>query len=103
MSDDRLVRCGGPGPRTGSQLGALDVLVSKAAYQMTIEGIEDLSTEQLLGTHYTSGFADRRIELSRRRFSCRRSLTSTCCDNGRWKPGCGRRRGAGVRSGGGEH
>ena len=42
---------------TVSQLGGLDVLVSNAAYQMTIEGIEDLSTEQLLRTYYTNVFA----------------------------------------------
>ncbi len=43
--------------RTVSELGGLDVLVSNAAYQMTIEGIEDLSTEQLLRTYYTNVFA----------------------------------------------
>jgi hypothetical protein len=43
--------------RTASELGGLDVLVSNAAYQMTIEGIEDLSTEQLLRTYYTNVFA----------------------------------------------
>ncbi len=42
---------------TVSELGGLDVLVSNAAYQMTIEGIEDLSTEQLLRTYYTNVFA----------------------------------------------
>ncbi|WP_243697668.1 SDR family NAD(P)-dependent oxidoreductase [Geodermatophilus obscurus] len=39
---------------TVSELGGLDVLVSNAAYQMTIE---DLSTEQLLRTYYTNVFA----------------------------------------------
>jgi NAD(P)-dependent dehydrogenase (short-subunit alcohol dehydrogenase family) len=43
--------------RTVSELGGLDVLVSNAAYQMTIEGIEDLSTEQLMRTYYTNVFA----------------------------------------------
>src|SRR3954452_2082652 len=37
--------------RTVSELGGIDVLVSNAAYQMAIEGIEDLSTEQLMRTH----------------------------------------------------
>jgi NAD(P)-dependent dehydrogenase (short-subunit alcohol dehydrogenase family) len=43
--------------RTVSELGGIDVLVSNAAYQMAIEGIEDLSTEQLLRTYYTNVFA----------------------------------------------
>jgi NAD(P)-dependent dehydrogenase (short-subunit alcohol dehydrogenase family) len=43
--------------RTVSELGGIDVLVSNAAYQMTIEGIEDLSTEQLMRTYYTNVFA----------------------------------------------
>jgi NAD(P)-dependent dehydrogenase (short-subunit alcohol dehydrogenase family) len=43
--------------RTVSELGGLDVLVSNAAYQMSIEGIEDLSTEQLLRTYHTNVFA----------------------------------------------
>jgi NAD(P)-dependent dehydrogenase (short-subunit alcohol dehydrogenase family) len=43
--------------RTVSELGGLDVLVSNAAYQMSIGGIEDLSTEQLLRTYYTNVFA----------------------------------------------
>ena len=43
--------------RTVSELGGIDVLVSNAAYQMSIEGIEDLSTEQLLRTYYTNVFA----------------------------------------------
>jgi NAD(P)-dependent dehydrogenase (short-subunit alcohol dehydrogenase family) len=43
--------------RTVSELGGLDVLVSDAAYQVSIEGIEDLSTEQLLRTYYTNVFA----------------------------------------------
>jgi hypothetical protein len=40
-----------------SELGGLDVLVSNAAYQMSIGGIEDLSTEQLLRTYTTNVFA----------------------------------------------
>jgi hypothetical protein len=43
--------------RTVSELGGLDVLVSNAAYQMSIGGIEDLSTEQLLRTYTTNVFA----------------------------------------------
>ncbi len=43
--------------RTVSQLGGLDVLVSNAAYQMSISGIEELTTEQLLRTYYTNVFA----------------------------------------------
>ncbi|SNR41886.1 SDR family oxidoreductase [Blastococcus mobilis] len=43
--------------RTVAELGGLDVLVSNAAYQMSIDGIEDLSTEQLLRTYYTNVFA----------------------------------------------
>jgi NAD(P)-dependent dehydrogenase (short-subunit alcohol dehydrogenase family) len=43
--------------RTVSELGGIDVLVSNAAYQMAIEGIEDLSTEQLMRTYYTNVFA----------------------------------------------
>ena len=43
--------------RTVSELGGIDVLVSNAAYQMTIGGIEDLTTEQLLRTYYTNVFA----------------------------------------------
>jgi NAD(P)-dependent dehydrogenase (short-subunit alcohol dehydrogenase family) len=43
--------------RTVSELGGIDVLVSNAAYQMAIEGIEDLSTEQLLRTFSTNVFA----------------------------------------------
>ena len=43
--------------RTVDELGGLDVLVSNAAYQMSISGIEDLSTEQLLRTYYTNVFA----------------------------------------------
>jgi NAD(P)-dependent dehydrogenase (short-subunit alcohol dehydrogenase family) len=31
--------------------------VSNAAYQMAIEGLEDLSTEQLMRTHHTNVFA----------------------------------------------
>jgi NAD(P)-dependent dehydrogenase (short-subunit alcohol dehydrogenase family) len=43
--------------RTVSELGGLDVLVSNAAYQMSIDGIEDLTTEQLLRIFYTNVFA----------------------------------------------
>ncbi|SDQ87968.1 SDR family oxidoreductase [Quadrisphaera sp. DSM 44207] len=43
--------------RTVAELGGLDVLVSNAAYQMAVEGIEDLSTEQLLRTYTTNVFA----------------------------------------------
>jgi NAD(P)-dependent dehydrogenase (short-subunit alcohol dehydrogenase family) len=43
--------------RTVSELRGLDVLVSNAAYQMSIDGSEDLSTEQLLRTYYTNVFA----------------------------------------------
>jgi NAD(P)-dependent dehydrogenase (short-subunit alcohol dehydrogenase family) len=49
--------CQGLVERTVSDLGGLDVLVSNAAYQMSIEGIEDLTTEQLLRTYYTNVFA----------------------------------------------
>ena len=43
--------------RTVTELGGLDVLVSNAAYQMTIGGIEELTTEQLMRTYYTNVFA----------------------------------------------
>jgi hypothetical protein len=43
--------------RTVSELGGIDVLVSNAAYQMSISGIEDLTTQQLLRTYYTNVFA----------------------------------------------
>jgi len=43
--------------RTVSELGGIDVLVSNAAYQMSIGGIEELTTEQLLRTYYTNVFA----------------------------------------------
>ncbi|MCW2699407.1 MAG: short-chain dehydrogenase/reductase, partial [Blastococcus sp.] len=43
--------------RTVSELGGIDVLVSNAAYQMSISGIEELTTEQLLRTYYTNVFA----------------------------------------------
>jgi len=49
--------CGQLVERTVAELGGLDVLVSNAAYQMAIEGIEDLSTEQLLRTFTTNVFA----------------------------------------------
>ena len=43
--------------RTVSELGGLDVLVSNAAYQMTVKGLEDLTTEQLMRTFTTNVFA----------------------------------------------
>ena len=43
--------------RTVSELGGIDVLVCNAAYQMAIEGIQDLSTEQLMRTCSTNVFA----------------------------------------------
>jgi hypothetical protein len=43
--------------RTVTELGGIDVLVSNAAYQMAIGGIEELTTEQLLRTYYTNVFA----------------------------------------------
>jgi NAD(P)-dependent dehydrogenase (short-subunit alcohol dehydrogenase family) len=43
--------------RTVSELGGIDVLVSNAAYQMAIDGIENLTTEQLLRTYTTNVFA----------------------------------------------
>ena len=49
--------CTGLVERTVSELGGLDVLVSNAAYQMSISGIEELTTEQLLRTYYTNVFA----------------------------------------------
>src|SRR4051794_24399101 len=39
------------------QLGGVDVLVNNAAYQMSLEGIESLTTEQLLRTYSTNVFA----------------------------------------------
>ncbi|NIZ91784.1 SDR family oxidoreductase [Kineococcus rubinsiae] len=49
--------CGELVERTVAELGGLDVLVSNAAYQMAIEGIADLSTEQLVRTFTTNVFA----------------------------------------------
>jgi NAD(P)-dependent dehydrogenase (short-subunit alcohol dehydrogenase family) len=43
--------------RAVSELGGLDILVNNAAYQMTIGGLEDLSTEQLIRTYTTNVFA----------------------------------------------
>lgn len=40
-----------------SRLGGLDVLVNNAAYQMSLDGIESLTTEQLLRTFTTNVFA----------------------------------------------
>jgi NAD(P)-dependent dehydrogenase (short-subunit alcohol dehydrogenase family) len=39
------------------ELGGLDILVNNAAYQMTIESIADLTTEQLVRTFTTNVFA----------------------------------------------
>ena len=43
--------------RAVSELGGLDVLVNNAAYQMGIEGLESLTTEQLERTYRTNVFA----------------------------------------------
>lgn len=43
--------------RAVSDLGGLDVLVSNAAYQMALDGIGSLTTEQLLRTFTTNVFA----------------------------------------------
>jgi NAD(P)-dependent dehydrogenase (short-subunit alcohol dehydrogenase family) len=43
--------------RAVHEFGGLDVLVNNAAYQMSVEGIADLSTEQLLRTFTTNVFA----------------------------------------------
>ena len=43
--------------RAVSELGGIDVLVNNAAYQLAIESITDLSTEQLLRTYSTNVFA----------------------------------------------
>lgn len=43
--------------RTVDELGGIDVLVNNAAYQMSVGGIEDLTTEQLLRTYSTNVFA----------------------------------------------
>ena len=42
---------------TVSQLGGIDILVNNAAYQMSIGGIEELTTEQLVRTYTTNVFA----------------------------------------------
>ncbi len=39
------------------ELGGIDLLVNNAAYQMTLEGLESLTTEQLLRTYRTNVFA----------------------------------------------
>ncbi len=39
------------------EFGRIDVLVNNAAYQMTFDGIENLSTEQLIRTYTTNVFA----------------------------------------------
>ena len=43
--------------RTVDELGGLDILVNNAAHQMSVEGLEDLSTEQLERTFRTNVFA----------------------------------------------
>lgn len=43
--------------RTVDELGGVDVLVNNAAYQMSLDGIESLSTEQLERTYRTNVFA----------------------------------------------
>jgi NAD(P)-dependent dehydrogenase (short-subunit alcohol dehydrogenase family) len=43
--------------RAVSELGGLDVLVNNAAYQMGIEGLQSLTTEQLERTYRTNVFA----------------------------------------------
>ena len=43
--------------RCVDELGGLDVLVNNAAYQMTFEGLENLTTEQLVRTYTTNVFA----------------------------------------------
>ncbi|MFD0482744.1 SDR family oxidoreductase [Kineococcus sp. GCM10028916] len=43
--------------RAVQEFGGLDLLVNNAAYQMSVEGIEDLTTEQLLRTFTTNVFA----------------------------------------------
>jgi len=49
--------CGRVVEQAVSELGGLDVLVNNAAYQMALEGIESLTTEQLLRTFTTNVFA----------------------------------------------
>jgi NAD(P)-dependent dehydrogenase (short-subunit alcohol dehydrogenase family) len=43
--------------RTVDELGGIDILVNNAAYQMALDGIESLSTEQLERTFRTNVFA----------------------------------------------
>ena len=43
--------------RTVAELGGLDVLVNNAAYQMALDGLESLTTEQLERTYRTNIFA----------------------------------------------
>lgn len=43
--------------RAVTDLGGVDVLVNNAAYQMAVEGLADLSTEQLVRTFTTNVFA----------------------------------------------
>ena len=49
--------CRGVVDRAVQEFGGLDLLVNNAAYQMSVEGIEDLTTEQLLRTFTTNVFA----------------------------------------------
>ena len=49
--------CRGVVDRAVREFGGLDLLVNNAAYQMSVEGIEDLTTEQLLRTFTTNVFA----------------------------------------------
>jgi len=43
--------------RTVEELGGIDILVNNAAYQMTFDALENLSTEQLQRTYRTNVFA----------------------------------------------
>jgi NAD(P)-dependent dehydrogenase (short-subunit alcohol dehydrogenase family) len=49
--------CGELVRRCVDELGGLDILVNNAAYQMTFEGLENLTTEQLVRTYTTNIFA----------------------------------------------
>ena len=49
--------CGALVARAVEELGGLDVLVNNAAYQMSLDGLESLSTEQLERTYRTNVFA----------------------------------------------
>src|SRR3712207_5873958 len=43
--------------RTVDDLGGIDILINNAAYQMALDGIESLTTEQLRRTYETNIFA----------------------------------------------